>query len=152
MPPKQAMSKKNKAKKQEQALSDQTFGLKNKNKSAKVQQFVSLMTQSSKNNLIDKNAAKMKEQKDNAKLAKKMEEETLRELMNEGIVGQFGKNKKELQKKAAEAGLDKVDVEIQKVMEERFASDSGMIKNNIVCILCPKSIYFMIHSSRFFSH
>ena len=37
MPPKQATSKKSKEKKKTQAIADATFGLKNKNKSAKVQ-------------------------------------------------------------------------------------------------------------------
>ena len=53
MAPKQAMSKKNKEKKKSQAISDATFGLKNKNKSAKVQGFVKQVETTMKNNLSD---------------------------------------------------------------------------------------------------
>lgn len=53
MAPKQAMSKKNKEKKKNQAISDATFGLKNKNKSAKVQGFVKQVEVTMKNNLSD---------------------------------------------------------------------------------------------------
>ena len=40
MPPKDKPSKKNALKKKDQAIEDRTFGLKNKNKSAKVQGFI----------------------------------------------------------------------------------------------------------------
>lgn len=53
MAPKQAMSKKNKEKKKNQAISDATFGLKNKNKSAKVQSYVKQVEVTMKNNLSD---------------------------------------------------------------------------------------------------
>ena len=78
MPPKQPLSKKQKEAKQKQALEDQTFGLKNKNKSAKVQQFVKQVQLSAKNNSVDKNAEKLKAQKADKKLAKQLEEEEMR--------------------------------------------------------------------------
>lgn len=53
MAPKQAISKKNKEKKKNQAIDDATFGLKNKNKSAKVQKFVSQVSTTLNNNLSD---------------------------------------------------------------------------------------------------
>jgi uncharacterized protein YjbK len=53
MAPKQAMSKKNKEKKKNQAIEDATFGLKNKNKSSKVQKFVSQVETTMKNNQSD---------------------------------------------------------------------------------------------------
>ena len=53
MPPKQATSKKSKEKKKTQAIADATFGLKNKNKSAKVQNYVKQVESSMKNNLSD---------------------------------------------------------------------------------------------------
>lgn len=40
MPPKEKPSKKNALKKKDQAIEDRTFGLKNKNKSARVQGFI----------------------------------------------------------------------------------------------------------------
>lgn len=43
MPPKEKPSKKNQVKKKDQAIEDRTFGLKNKNKSAKVQGFIQSM-------------------------------------------------------------------------------------------------------------
>lgn len=53
MAPKQAMSKKNKEKKKNQTIADATFGLKNKNKSAKVQNFVKQVETTMKNNMSD---------------------------------------------------------------------------------------------------
>ena len=53
MAPKQAVSKKAKEKKKNQAIEDATFGLKNKNKSAKVQKYVSQVNATMKNNLSD---------------------------------------------------------------------------------------------------
>lgn len=44
MPPKEKPSKKNALKKKDQAIEDRTFGLKNKNKSAKVQGFIQRKT------------------------------------------------------------------------------------------------------------
>lgn len=120
MPPKQPLSKKQKDAKQKQSLEDQTFGLKNKNKSAKVQQFVKQVQTSAKNNSIDKNAEKLKAQKADKKLAKQLEEEEMRLLLNDGIQDQFGKNKKEQAKKAEALGIAKAEDGIEELIEERF--------------------------------
>ena len=120
MPPKQPLSKKAKQEKQARALEDQTFGLKNKNKSAKVQQFVKQVTVSSKNNQIDKNAEKLKAQKADKKLAKQLEEEEMRLLFAEGIEGQFGKSKKEQAMKAENLGIAKGEDGIDELIRERF--------------------------------
>ena len=120
MPPKQPLSKKQKEAKQKQSLEDQTFGLKNKNKSAKVQQFVKQVQLSAKNNSVDKNAEKLKAQKADKKLAKQLEEEEMRLLFAEGIQGQFGKNKKEQAKKAEALGVAKAEDGIEQLIEERF--------------------------------
>ena len=120
MPPKQPLSKKQKEAKQKQSLEDQTFGLKNKNKSAKVQQFVKQVQLSAKNNSVDKNAEKLKAQKADKKLAKQLEEEEMRLLFAEGIRGQFGKNKKEQAKKAEALGVAKAEDGIEQLIEERF--------------------------------
>lgn len=120
MPPKQALSKKQKQAKQAQSLEDQTFGLKNKNKSAKVQQFVKQVQVSAKNNSIDKNAEKAKAQKEDKKLVKQLQEEEMRLLFAEGIMGQFGKNKKEQAKKAENLGIDKGDEGIDALIADRF--------------------------------
>lgn len=49
MPPKEKPSKKAVKEKKERQIDDQTFGLKNKNKSAKVQQFISRVQTNVKN-------------------------------------------------------------------------------------------------------
>lgn len=75
MPPKKAdgASKKNDKKKKEKLLEDRTFGLKNKNKSKKVQQYIqgvaaNVYTVDPKQRRLDEERKKLKE---NAKLAKK---------------------------------------------------------------------------------
>jgi len=56
MAPKQDISKKAKKAKQDQAIEDQTFGLKNKNKSAKVQQFITQVNKGIKNDSANRDA------------------------------------------------------------------------------------------------
>lgn len=64
-------SKKNQQKKKERAVSDVTFGLKNKNKSSKVMAFVQSAEKSIMNAGSDIHTRKMDEQKKQAKLARK---------------------------------------------------------------------------------
>mmetsp|Transcript_17309 Transcript_17309/g.28950 ORF Transcript_17309/g.28950 Transcript_17309/m.28950 type:complete len:363 (-) Transcript_17309:88-1176(-) len=104
MAPKQAMSKKNKEKKKNQAIADATFGLKNKNKSSKVQKYVSQVETTMKNNLSDADKKRAKEKKDKAdKLAA---DEALRALLNEGLENQKGKSKATIKAEAAALGVD----------------------------------------------
>jgi hypothetical protein len=56
MAPKQEISKKNKKAKTERAIEDLTFGLKNKNKSHKVKEFINQVHTMKKNDNIDKDA------------------------------------------------------------------------------------------------
>ena len=86
MGPKEKPSKKAVAKKLESRIEDATFGLKNKNKSSKVQQFVDRAVKSAKNSAGAIDAAKAKEAKKELKLAQQLQEEELRLLFNEGGV------------------------------------------------------------------
>jgi hypothetical protein len=52
MPPKEKPSKKNQLKKQDKSIEDRTFGLKNKNKSSKVQKYISQVETGVKNQSI----------------------------------------------------------------------------------------------------
>ncbi len=52
MAPKQEISKKAKKERVEKSIEDQTFGLKNKNKSNKVQKFVDGVNRTVKNNTV----------------------------------------------------------------------------------------------------
>ena len=125
MPPKQEMSKKNKQKKQAAALEAQTFGLKNKNKSAKVQNFIAQATKASQNNSIDKNAARRKEERENMKLVKKLQDEEMNALLNEGITQHYGKNKKKQAEKAATLIDASSSEELRKELEEKGLISDG---------------------------
>ena len=56
MAPKQQISKKAQKEKKERAIEDLTFGLKNKNKSAKVKEFVNQVKSTVKNSNVNKDA------------------------------------------------------------------------------------------------
>ena len=56
MAPKQEISKKAKKAKTERAIEDLTFGLKNKNKSHKVKEFIQQVNTMKKNDSVDKDA------------------------------------------------------------------------------------------------
>lgn len=85
MGPKDKPSKKNVVKKMEAKLEDATFGLKNKNKSAKVKLFVDRAVKSAKNSSGLADAARAKEAKKELKVAQQLQEEELRLLFNEGM-------------------------------------------------------------------
>lgn len=104
MAPKQAMSKKNKDKKKNQAIEDATFGLKNKNKSSKVQKFVGRVETQLKNNVSDADKQRLKEKK--LKAEKLAEDEALRLLLNEGLENQHGKSKATAKADAMALGVD----------------------------------------------
>jgi hypothetical protein len=104
------------------AIDENTFGLKNKNKSKKVQEFITRVEKGVKHNSGITDAAKAKEAKKEAQIAKQLEEEQLRLLLNEGITNQFGKKKTQSQSTAAKLGIAEADKEIEKILEE-FSSD-----------------------------
>lgn len=123
MPPKEKASKKAVVKKMEGRIEDATFGLKNKNKSSKVKQFVDRAVKSAKNSAGAADAAKAKEAKKELKLAKQLQEEELRLLFNEGITGQFGKKKSAAQEKAKEMGLSETAKEVQELLDAMSDED-----------------------------
>ena len=125
------MSKKAKAAKQEKTIEDATFGLKNKNKSKKVQNFIQNVNKSVKNTNKANDTAK--EAKKNAKLAKELQEAELAVLFNEGLSGQFGASKKAAAANAEAAGLSEAEAKLQQAMEElekEFSSDDESDDNS----------------------
>eukprot|EP01033_Poteriospumella_lacustris_P014816 gene14817-10595_t len=95
---KKIISKKAKKEKEKKAIEESTFGLKNKNKSKKVQQFISRVEKSVKHSGDGLERERAKELKKEAKLAKALQEEQMRLLFQEAIGNQFEK----LAKKRAE--------------------------------------------------
>lgn len=105
-------SKKAVKEKQKKAIEESTFGLKNKNKSKKVQQFINRVEKSVKHSNGGLEASKTKELKKEAKLAKQLQEEEMRQLFNEAIGNQFGVKKSKAQTNAAMLGLTTVKKEV----------------------------------------
>ena len=66
----------------------------------------------------------LNQQKKDAKAAKLLEEEELRQLLGEGLMGQHGKKKVDMETTAAALGLTEVSEEVQKLLDE-FSSDSS---------------------------
>jgi len=93
-------------------IEDRTFGLKNKNKSAKVQKFINQVETGVKNQQ-NADANKAKESKLRAKAAKQQQEEELRLLLNEGVANQFGKKKSKAKEQAEAIGLAESAVTIE---------------------------------------
>jgi len=124
MAPKEQKSKKNQIKKQEKLIEDQTFGLKNKNKSKKVQQHVDNINRGVKNSTFGKQQAATKEAKEKQKLAKKIEEEENR-MLNEGVAGTEPKKKESKESVAARLGLDPddIDEDVAAMVQELELSD-----------------------------
>ena len=89
MPPKKETSKKTVQKKKQQAIEDKTFGLKNKNKSKKVQEQIQSIKKAIDNS-GDPRQRKLDEQrklmKAAAKAAKKAAEEEQNALFSEGLL------------------------------------------------------------------
>jgi hypothetical protein len=110
MPPKKATkpqtaSKKTEQKKKQSAIEDKTFGLKNKNKSKKVQQYVQQVKTSVLNSGDRKQRQleeQRKKQKAEAKLRKKAEKEEQNALFNEAL-GALSKKKTNLKEGKTEA-------------------------------------------------
>ena len=123
MAPKQEMSKKNKRDKAARTVEDATFGLKNKNKSKKVQVFIDRVERGVKHSTGALDAEAAKEVRKANKLAKQLQEEELRVLFNEGIMNQHGKKKSTAAEKAAALGITEQSEEVAKLLEE-FSSDS----------------------------
>lgn len=130
----QKPSKKAQKEKQKKAIEDSTFGLKNKNKSKKVQQFVARVEKSVKHSgnglemvshpvfaapslLHVVFQERAKELKKEAKLAKLIQEEELRQLMNEAIGSQFGVKKSKAQANANQLGLTAAKKEVTEFLE-----------------------------------
>ena len=128
MAPKEQKSKKAIREKSAQRLDDATFGLKNKNKSKKVQAFVSQVEKGVKHSDGSAARAENNKMKKDAKAAKLLEEETLRQLLGEGLMGQHGKKVVDMKNTAAELGLTEVSEEVQKLLDE-FSSDSEDSEN-----------------------
>jgi hypothetical protein len=130
MPPKEEKKKPEKPAKKKVSKDDidkrveaDTFGMKNKNKSKKVQQYITRVEKSVKYSTGAIDAEKAKEAKKEAKTAKLLEEEQLRLLLNEGVTNQFGKKKSDTKARAAELGLAEQNEEVAKFLEE-LSSDS----------------------------
>ena len=123
MAPKEQKSKKAIREKSAQRLDDATFGLKNKNKSKKVQNFVSRVEKAVKHSDGSALAQQNKQMKKDAKAAKLLEEEELRQLLGEGLMGQEGKKKTDKAAAAEALGLTEVSEEVQALLDE-FSSDS----------------------------
>eukprot|EP00606_Chrysophyceae_sp_TOSAG23-5_P000869 GSChrysophyteH2.ASY1.ANO1.1423.1 assembled CDS len=117
MAPKQPKSKKAIREKSAQALSDATFGLKNKNKSAKVQQFVNQVKVAVKHS--DGSAAREGQNmlKKANKLQKAAEQAELNRLLGEGLTGQTNKKMSDLEAKAAALGLTEMSAEVEEMYE-----------------------------------
>lgn len=120
MPPKKGkkVSKKGEAKRQNKVIEDKTFGLKNKNKSKKVQQYVNQVTKQVRHGARQRGEKTPEERAAEKKAKKAMEaqqEKELRMLFNEALGGGFvgapkvGRRKKgakeraEMKKRAEEA-------------------------------------------------
>ena len=125
MPPKEQQSKKAVKEKKERVIDDATFGLKNKNKSKKVQQFIDRVEKTVKNGGGGADAVKAKEAKKELKLAKQLQEEELRVLFNEGITGQFGKKKSASKTLAAEMGIDQTNKDVADLLEAMSSDSEG---------------------------
>jgi hypothetical protein len=123
MPPKEQKSKKAVREKSAQRMDDATFGLKNKNKSKKVQTFISRVEKGVKHSDGSAAAQQNKQLKKESKAAKLLEEEELRQLLGEGLMGQHGKKVSDMTSTAESLGLTEVSEEVQQLLDE-FSSDS----------------------------
>jgi hypothetical protein len=127
MAPKQKEGKSKKAvrEKSAQIVSDNTFGLKNKNKSSKVQKFVKQVETAVKHS--DGTAQRQGESllKKANKLKRAAEEEELNQLLGEGLSNftGIGTKKGEYAAKAEALGLTTVSEEVQELLAQ-FSSDS----------------------------
>ena len=116
-------SKKNQKAAVEKKLEDATFGMKNKNKSSKVQNFITQATKAAKNAPLFADGERNRQAKKDAAKAKLLQEEELRTLFNDAIGNQFGKSKAE---KAADAGNLGINVQRKEVQDilDTISTDS----------------------------
>jgi hypothetical protein len=115
-------SKKNVQAKQNKAIEDTTFGLKNKNKSKKVQEFITRVEKTVKHSQGG-DSERAKEAKKEAKIAKQLQEEELRLLFNEGITNQFGKKKTAAQSAADGLGISGPSRDIERILADMSSDD-----------------------------
>lgn len=113
----QKPSKKNQKAAVEKKLEDATFGMKNKNKSAKVQNFIQQATKAAKNAPIFADAERNRKLKQDAQKAKLLQEEELRTLFNDAIGNQFGKSKAEKEADASNLGVNVARKEVQEILD-----------------------------------
>ena len=103
------MSKKNNAAKSEKMVVDKTFGMKNKNKSKKVQKFIAQVNHSASNRLVDKKQEKKKDEAKSRKQAKKDHEAEIALLFD--VVPEKKKKKSAMDDAPAEAEEEEEDLD-----------------------------------------
>lgn len=142
MGPKENVSKKAQKKKLEKVIEDRTFGLKNKNKSKKVQDFITGVEKTVKHSnkglegvilsdwlffilttFFSSQQEKAKEAKKATKIAQQLAEEELRTLFNEGLTGQFGKKKSKSSAEAKAIGVAEPNKDLVEFLDN-LSSDS----------------------------
>mmetsp|Transcript_22885 Transcript_22885/g.42042 ORF Transcript_22885/g.42042 Transcript_22885/m.42042 type:complete len:327 (+) Transcript_22885:76-1056(+) len=137
-------SKKDARKKADMAISDKTFGLKNKSKSKKVQNFVQQTHKQIKGEL-DAQSERLKAEKKNAKLAKMQADEELRMLFS-AAVGPESKSKaaeksKQAKAKEQEAELKKTVVEKDTLLKDYpFIADEMLAMTGMLSDLTPEEL------------
>lgn len=127
MAPKQQKSKKAIREKSAQMMSDATFGLKNKNKSSKVQKYVKQVETAVKHSDGSAARAANAEMKKATKISKAAQEEELRKLLGEGLMGAAegpGKKADALKARAEALGLTEISERNAELLAE-FSSDSS---------------------------
>uniref|UniRef100_A0A7S2BQG9 ZC3H15/TMA46 family C-terminal domain-containing protein n=1 Tax=Octactis speculum TaxID=3111310 RepID=A0A7S2BQG9_9STRA len=144
MPPKKKnANKKADQKKKDKIIEDKTFGLKNKNKSKKVQGFIKNV-QNNVQSSSGKNAEQMKAEKKAAKVAKMQADEELRALFNEALDGSGGlkkqKTKKDKQKEQA-ASIRKEERDKDTLMKDYpFIADEMLAMTGMLNDMEPEEL------------
>ncbi len=110
-------TKKKQKDKMEKKLEEQTFGMKNKNKSSKVQQFIATATKAVKNTSLYTDGEQQKQAKKKAAEAKLLEEEALRSLFNDAVSNQHGRSKADKANDALKLGIDKQSKEVMEILD-----------------------------------
>jgi hypothetical protein len=125
MAPKEQKSKKAIREQSAKRMDDATFGLKNKNKSSKVQKFVKQVEVAVKHSDGSTARAQNAELKKAQKLARAAEMEELNALLGVGLVGNVtGKKRTEMDAKAASLGLTSMPEDLAELLAE-LSSDSS---------------------------
>lgn len=165
MPPKKEKpSKKAEQKKKTQAIEDRTFGLKNKNKSKKVQSYVQSVTTSVMNS-GDRKQRQLEEQRKQQRIEQKARKKAMEEeqnaLFNEAL-GALNKKSTNLKEGKTEAkGRDADDEGAAKkgtsrAMKMMFQMDGKLgficLRNLILILMYPKSFSILRLDSYFSYH